>query len=65
MIFSFAGTIANWISDDWELIERVVDFHQIVDREHEGEYAAKGFAKSMSDMGILDKISHCPITVDM
>jgi len=58
MMFSFAGTIASWISDDWELIERVVDFHPIADKEHEGQYAAQGFAKAMSDMGVLNKICH-------
>lgn len=57
MALCFAGTIVNWISDNWVLEERVVDFHPIADKEHEGEYAAKGFAKAMSDMGILDKMS--------
>lgn len=57
MTFSFAGIIANWISEDWNLLERVVDFHPIMDKEHEGEYAAKGFAKATSDMGVLDKMS--------
>jgi len=56
MMFSFAGTIASWVTEDWELVERVVDFHPIADKEHEGEYAAKGFAISMSEMGVLEKI---------
>ncbi|KAF5378354.1 hypothetical protein D9615_002986 [Tricholomella constricta] len=57
MMFSFAGTIASWITDDWELIERVIDFHPLEDKEHEGEYAAKGLAKLLSDLGILEKIT--------
>ena len=57
MIFTFAGIIATYIDKDWELFERVIDFHCIQDKEHEGEYAAKGFAKALSDMGILDKMS--------
>jgi hypothetical protein len=39
MMFTFAGTIASWITEDWELVERVINFHPIVDKEHEGEYA--------------------------
>ncbi len=31
MMFSFTGTIANWITDDWKLVERVIDFHPIQD----------------------------------
>jgi hypothetical protein len=55
-MFTFSGTIASWINEDWELVERVIDFHPIVDKEHEGEFAAKAMAKALSDMGILEKI---------
>ncbi|KAJ6624233.1 hypothetical protein B0H10DRAFT_1712402, partial [Mycena sp. CBHHK59/15] len=36
MMFTFAGSIAGWISEDWQLIECVVNFHPIADKEHEG-----------------------------
>ncbi|KAJ6612081.1 hypothetical protein B0H10DRAFT_1711809, partial [Mycena sp. CBHHK59/15] len=36
MPYTFAGTIASWITSDWELVERVLDFHPIEDKEHEG-----------------------------
>ncbi|KAJ6631210.1 hypothetical protein B0H10DRAFT_1711661, partial [Mycena sp. CBHHK59/15] len=36
MTFMFAGMIANRITSDWELVERVLDFHAIEDKEHEG-----------------------------
>ncbi|KAG2365695.1 hypothetical protein BDR07DRAFT_1185587, partial [Suillus spraguei] len=36
MVFTFAGTIASFINDDWELCEHLVDFHHIKDKEHEG-----------------------------
>ena len=36
MVFSFAGTIASFVTDDWELVERVVDFHHLEENEHEG-----------------------------
>jgi hypothetical protein len=35
----------------------VIGFEPISDKEHEGEYAAKAFAKTLSDMKVLDKIS--------
>ena len=57
MIFTFAGTITNFINDDWEIVERLVDFYHIADKEHEGQYAAKAFIKSASARGGLDKIS--------
>ncbi len=58
-MFTFAGMIASWVNEDWELVEQVVNFHPIVDKEHEGEFAAKGLAKALSDMEVLEKISHC------
>jgi hypothetical protein len=57
MVFTFAGTIASFIDDDWKLVERLVDFYHIQDKEHEGQYAAKGFVKSAAARGGLDKIS--------
>lgn len=57
MMFTFAGTIASWIDEDWNLIERVIDFHPIADKEHEGVYAGIGLAKMLQDLDILEKIS--------
>jgi hypothetical protein len=57
MMYSFAGTIASWVTEDWELVERVIGFEPIGDKEHEGEYAAKAFTKTLSDMKVLDKMS--------
>jgi hypothetical protein len=57
MTFTFAGTIASWITSDWELVERVLDFHAIEDKEHEGEYAALGLAKRLAEFEALEKIS--------
>ena len=58
MVFTFAGTIANFIDDDWKLIERLVDFYHIQDKEHEGQYAAKAFVKSAATKGGLNKMRH-------
>jgi hypothetical protein len=57
MMFTFVLTIASWVTEDWELVEHIMDFHSIVDKEHEREFAAKGMAKVLSGMGILEKIS--------
>ncbi|KAK7007345.1 hypothetical protein R3P38DRAFT_3597666 [Favolaschia claudopus] len=57
MMFTFAGTIGSWITEDWELVERVLDFHPIEDKEHKGEFAAIGLATRLSELGVLEKIS--------
>ena len=57
MIFTFAGTIAQFIDDDWQLVERLIDFYHIQDKEHEGQWAAKAFVRSAAERGSADKIS--------
>jgi hypothetical protein len=36
MVYTFACTIASFINEDWELIQHVVDFKPLEDKEHEG-----------------------------
>ncbi|THU83759.1 hypothetical protein K435DRAFT_615533, partial [Dendrothele bispora CBS 962.96] len=36
MIFSFAGTLAHWIDDDWKLVECLIDFKYLDTKEHVG-----------------------------
>jgi hypothetical protein len=36
MVYTFACTIASFINEDWELIQHVVDFKLLEDKEHEG-----------------------------
>ncbi|KZS90553.1 hypothetical protein SISNIDRAFT_388083, partial [Sistotremastrum niveocremeum HHB9708] len=36
MIHSFAGSIADWIDEDWNLKEPCVDMHVLEDDEHKG-----------------------------
>jgi len=57
MVFTFAGTIANWIDDDWQMVERMVKFYHIQDKDHEGEWAAKAFVNTAAERGGLDKMS--------
>jgi hypothetical protein len=56
MMFTFAGTIASWIDDDWNLVDRVIDFRSIAELEHQGEYAARGFIKTAMAFNALEKI---------
>ena len=56
MIFTFAGTIANWIDDDWRIVERMVNFYHIQDKDHEGEWAAKAFVNTAAERGGLNKM---------
>ncbi|KAJ7885222.1 hypothetical protein B0H13DRAFT_1889642 [Mycena leptocephala] len=60
MTFTFAGTIGSWINSEWELVERVLDFHPIEDKEREGEYAAIGLAQTSADLEVLEKMSPHP-----
>ncbi len=53
MNLTFAGILGSFINNDWELVQHVLDFPPILDKE----YAAKGLAKILSNWGILDKIS--------
>ena len=64
MMFSFAGTLAHFIDDDWNLVEWLVDFNHLEDNEHRGEDAAKAFVHSASKRGGLNKTSMiccCPV----
>ena len=69
MIFTFAATLGNFIDDDWNLVERLVDFYHLEDDEHKGQQAAKAFVRSTAGRGALDKISpssyHCATFVAM
>lgn len=56
MAFSFLGTIANWIDDDWELLERVVDFRHLGEDEHTGVGGVRAFLEGLKSMGIATKI---------
>jgi hypothetical protein len=57
MVYTFACTVGCFINDDWEIIERVIDFKPLEDKEHEGLYGGKAFADSARKIGGLDKIS--------
>ena len=58
MMFTFAGTLAHFINEDWQLIERLIDFRHLAIDEHKGIHAAKAFVKSASARGSLNKIGY-------
>ena len=57
MVYTFACTVGCFINDDWEIIERVIDFKPLEDKEHKGLYSGKAFADGACRIGGLDKIS--------
>jgi hypothetical protein len=40
MMFSFAGTLACFITEEWELVDILVGFKALAIDEHKGEHAA-------------------------
>jgi hypothetical protein len=56
MVYTFACTIGCFINEDWEIIERVVDFKPLEDKEHQGLYGGKAFTDGASKIGSLHKI---------
>lgn len=56
MVYTFACTVGCFIDDDWKIIEHVVDFKPLEDKEHEGLYAGLAFVEGAKKRGGLDKI---------
>jgi hypothetical protein len=44
------------MNKDWEIIECVVDFKPLEDKEHQGLYGGKAFTDGASKIGSLNKI---------
>ncbi|KDR64856.1 hypothetical protein GALMADRAFT_149234 [Galerina marginata CBS 339.88] len=47
MVYMFACTIGCFISDDWNLIECVVNFKHLEDKEHEGLFGGIAFVNGV------------------
>jgi hypothetical protein len=58
MVYTFACTIGSFINEDWELIQHVVDFKPLGEKEHEGVYAGHAFINGGRKRGGLNKICH-------
>lgn len=57
MIYTFAATITSFIDEEWEMIERVIDFKPLEPNEHEGYHGARAFVQGARRMGSLNKMS--------
>jgi hypothetical protein len=56
-MYTFACSVGCFINDDWEIVEHVIDFKPLEDKEHEGLYSGKAFADGACKIGSLKKIS--------
>ena len=56
MVYTFSGTVRCFINEDWELIERIINFKPLVEKEHQGLYGGRAFVDGMCKISSLDKI---------
>jgi hypothetical protein len=57
MVYTFTCSIGCFINDDWEIIEHMIDFKLLKDKEHEGLYSSKVFTDGACKIDGFDKIS--------
>jgi len=57
MVYTFACSVGCFINDDWEMIEHVINFKPLEDKEHEGLYGGKALVNGACKIGSFDKIS--------
>lgn len=57
MVYTFACTVGSFIDEDWKLIERVVDFKPLDEKEHQGLFAGLAFVNGAKERGGLNNIS--------
>lgn len=52
---AFLAITGAWISEDWEMVEVLIDFIELKG-PHTGDNMASAFFKSLKDLNILDKV---------
>jgi len=57
MVYTFACSVGCFIDDDWEIIECVINFKPLEDKEHKGLYGGKAFVDGACKIGSFDKIN--------
>lgn len=57
MVFTFACTIALFVDDDWKLIEWVVDFKPLNNKDHEEIHGRLAFVNSVCKRGGLAQMN--------
>jgi hypothetical protein len=55
-VYAFAGTVAFWIDDDWNLHERVIELLPL-SGDHTGKASGKLIYKALRRRGIETKLS--------
>ena len=65
MVYTFACSVSCFINDDWQIIEHMIDFKPLENKEHEGLFGGKAFVDGASKIGSLDKISLTHVTLAM
>ncbi len=56
MVYTFACTIEAFVDDDWNLMNYIVDFQVLDNKDHVGVYGGKAFVESTRKIGGLDKV---------
>jgi len=53
MVYTFACSVRCFINDDWEIIECVIDFKPLEDKEHKGLYDGKALLMMHARLEVL------------
>lgn len=56
MTDTFSGIIGSFITSNWELAQRLIDFQHVGDRESEGVYAARALMRALRARGVAKKV---------
>lgn len=57
-VYTFACSVGCFINNDWKIIECVIDFKPLENKEHEGLDGGKAFINGAYKIGSLDKIQY-------
>lgn len=57
MVHTFACVVGSFIDEDWNLIERVIDFKILEDKEHSGIHGRRALVNSCCKVGGFNKMS--------
>jgi hypothetical protein len=56
-VYAYNGVVGFWITDDWRLVETVLDLIHL-DGDHTGATVGKLMFESMRKRGVTKKIGH-------
>ena len=64
-MYTFACTIGSFIDDDWKIVERIVDFKPLAEKEHQGLQGGLAFVNGARAIGGLNKMSHTQLITNV